>query len=98
MIPTHNPLLRRSFLWLLPCLFGFISSISLAQPRPEPFVAELGGNFASGTTSVSGVKMYYVRGGDGPAVDTLVMMRFFKAYSYAQNLVPWFLSRSRASA
>jgi pimeloyl-ACP methyl ester carboxylesterase len=68
MMPPHNPLLRRSFLWLLPCLFGCISSISLAQRRPEPLVAELGGNFASGTATVSGVKMYYVRGGDGPAV------------------------------
>jgi pimeloyl-ACP methyl ester carboxylesterase len=68
MMPPRNPLLRRSFLWLLPCLFGSISSISLAQRRPELLVAELGGNFASGTATVSGVKMYYVRGGDGPAV------------------------------
>jgi pimeloyl-ACP methyl ester carboxylesterase len=68
MIPPHNPLLRRSFLWSLPVLLGFISLVSLAQSRPEPLVAELGGNFASGTVTVSGVKMYYVRGGDGPAV------------------------------
>jgi pimeloyl-ACP methyl ester carboxylesterase len=68
MMPPHNPRLRRSFLWLLSCLFGSISSISLAQRRPEPLVAELGGNFASGTATVNGVKMYFVRGGDGPAV------------------------------
>ncbi len=64
----HNPLLRRSFRWSLPFFLGFISSISLAQNRPEPLVAELGQNFASGTATVNGVKMYYVRGGDGPAV------------------------------
>ena len=68
MMPPRNPPLRRSFLWLLPCLFGSISSIALAQHRPEPLVAELGGNFASGTATVSGVKMYFVRGGDGPSV------------------------------
>jgi pimeloyl-ACP methyl ester carboxylesterase len=68
MIPPLNPLLRRSFLWSLPVLLGFISSISLAQSRREPLVAELGGNFTSGTATVNGVKMYYVRGGDGPAV------------------------------
>lgn len=67
-IPPHNPLLRRSFRWSLPVLLGFISSIPLAQNRQEPLVAELGQNFASGTATVNGVKMYYVRGGDGPAV------------------------------
>lgn len=68
MIPPHHPFLRRSFVWLLLCLFAPIFSISLAQSGPEPLVAELGGNFASGTATVRGVKMYYVRGGDGPAV------------------------------
>lgn len=68
MILARNPHARRLFLWSLAVLLGFISSISLAQGRPEPLVAELGGNFASGTAIVSGVKMYYVRGGDGPAV------------------------------
>jgi pimeloyl-ACP methyl ester carboxylesterase len=67
MIPPPNTLLRYSFLWSLPVFLGFIASVSLAQ-SPEPLVAELGGNFASGTATVSGVKMHYVRGGAGPAV------------------------------
>lgn len=67
-MPPHYARLFRSFLWLLSCLLGSACSISKAQSPAEPLVAELGGNFASGTAKVSEVKIYYVRGGDGPAV------------------------------
>lgn len=67
-MPSLRRLLRRRFLWSLPVLFGAVTSVSLAQTPPDPLVAELGGNFASGTVTANGVKLYYVRGGNGPAV------------------------------
>lgn len=68
VIPSLRRLLRRPFLWSLPVLFGTVTSHSIAQKPPDPLVAELGGDFASGTATVNGVKLYYVRGGDGPAL------------------------------
>lgn len=61
-------LLRRPFLWSVPVLLGAVASVFMAQRPPDPLVAALGGNFVSGTAAVNGVKLYYVRGGDGPAV------------------------------
>lgn len=68
VIPSLRRLLRRSFLWSLPVLFGTVTSLSIAQEPPDPLVAALSGDFASGTATVNGVKLYYVRGGDGPAL------------------------------
>src|SRR5579863_6004511 len=68
MISRNNRFLHRSFLWSMPLLLAFLSSVSLAQTDSDALVRELGGNFVSGTVTVDGAKMYYVRGGLGPPV------------------------------
>jgi len=69
--PVPSPMSRRlnRIHWPLPILLGAaVTSASLAQQRPDPLVAELGGNFASHTAQVNGIALHYVRGGEGPAV------------------------------
>ena len=39
-----------------------------AQSQPDPALAELGNGFVSETVPVNGIRLHYVRGGQGPAV------------------------------
>jgi len=61
------------FFWPLSVLLGWggwSMSLSHAQAQAplNPLVTELGKEFTSATADVNGIRLHYVRGGDGPAV------------------------------
>ena len=61
------------FFWPLSVLLGWggwSTSLSHAQAQAplNPLVTELGKEFTSATADVNGIRLHYVRGGDGPAV------------------------------
>ena len=50
------------------CLGGRIAAESQQQREVDPAVARLGSGFDSGTATVNGTSLYFVRGGSGPVV------------------------------
>lgn len=59
---------RQSRRWSLILLLIAVASMLSAQERQDALVTDLGDNFTSGTLTVNGGELYYVRGGAGPAV------------------------------
>src|ERR1700722_8843267 len=50
------------------CIGGSVAARSQQQRGLDPAVARLGNGFVSGTATVNGTSLYFVRGGSGPVV------------------------------